>query len=189
MAAAGQATVSFGVLIPSRPVITEFIVVGQQAMVEIPNPRDVSDLSFFLLPQSPVPTNCGAVLYYSAPPYGTWEILGAVSTNVPSATLRTGWPIHESVQNVAVARLMIAIEALDTIQNLAAGGVIRGGGEDRRMFAVAVARDLFKFIASFSGSSSHGDQIVVPANIIDTWIARFESKYQRDPNFMFQERD
>eukprot|EP01084_Bolivina_argentea_P269867 458760_1 len=186
--AASPPTVPFGILIPSRPVITEFIVVGQQAMVEIPNPRDVSDLSFFLLPQSPVPANCGAVLYYSAPPYGTWEILGAVSQDVPSATLRTGWPIHEGMQNVGISRLMVGIEPLDTIHNLAAGGVIRGGGEDRRLFAVAVARNLFKFIASFSGSLSHGNEIVVPANILDTWIARFESKYQRDPNFMFQEQ-
>ncbi len=43
-------------------------------------------------------------------------------------------------------------------------GVIRGGGEDRRMLAVAVARDLFKFIASFSGSSSQGNNIVVPGD-------------------------
>eukprot|EP01084_Bolivina_argentea_P269866 458759_1 len=160
--AASPPTVPFGILIPSRPVITEFIVVGQQAMVEIPNP--------------------------SAPPYGTWEILGAVSQDVPSATLRTGWPIHEGMQNVGISRLMVGIEPLDTIHNLAAGGVIRGGGEDRRLFAVAVARNLFKFIASFSGSLSHGNEIVVPANILDTWIARFESKYQRDPNFMFQEQ-
>ncbi len=37
--------------------------------------------------------------------------------------MHIGWPIHEGMKNIGIARLMIAVQPLDTIQNLAAGGM------------------------------------------------------------------
>lgn len=68
----------FGVVIPGRPLITEFQPISDtKAVVPILNPATVTEITFFLLPSSPCPPGFGAVLYYSVNQQ-TWDILGAV---------------------------------------------------------------------------------------------------------------
>ena len=31
-----------------------------------------------------------------------------------------------------------------------------------------------------------GESLVLPMNILEKWMARFESKFRRDPNFMMK---
>lgn len=31
-----------------------------------------------------------------------------------------------------------------------------------------------------------GDYLVIPANFLDKWLTKFESKYAKDPNFMLK---
>jgi hypothetical protein len=80
-------------------------------------------------------------------------------------------------------QLGVALEPLATLQNLSAE---RSGVEDRFAFAHKIAKDLFEFMASFSSSSQPG-MMLVPTTIFDTWLQRFERKYQRDPNFFLKE--
>jgi hypothetical protein len=104
--------------------------------------------------------------------------------------LRTGWPTNEAVLSCPLVRIGVAVENLSVIQNLHSVGAMQGSGEDRRHFALQIARDLFRFMASFTqGGGSSNEMMVVPSNILERWIARFEAKYKRDPNFMFKAAD
>lgn len=62
------------------------------------------------------------------------------------------------------------------------------GVEDRFAFAHKIALDLFQYMSSFSSNDgSHGNNLmVVPMNIFDKWMERFERKYKLDPNFMMK---
>lgn len=74
---------------------------------------------------------------------------------------------------------------LETINNLS---IATSGVEDRREFAFKIARDLFEYMASFSQSGSQSGAMLVPNNIFDQWIQRFDRKYRLDPNFMMKSR-
>ncbi|CAM9552077.1 unnamed protein product [Hapterophycus canaliculatus] len=184
--------VPFGIIVPGRPVIPEFrqeAIDTSKCVTEIVNPREVDEVVFFLLPTSPVPPGHAAVLYFSVPNSTTgafehWELLGALAAGKPSGVFRTGWPTKEQMQSCGVVQLGVSIESEDTVTNLqlAAGGV-----QDRKDFALKIAKDLFQFMSSFSQSTQAGPELmVVPTNVLDRWITRFESKYSRDPNFMLK---
>lgn len=103
----------FGVVIPGRPVITEFQALDStKAVTIIQNPSTVSDLTFFLLPAAAaaIPSSCGAILYYSTPPYNTWEIIGSVSLEKPSGVFRTSWSTNEIVAASHFLQLGVSIE-------------------------------------------------------------------------------
>lgn len=40
---------------------------------------------------------------------------------------------------------------------------------------------------SFHQKSVAGDVLVVPVTALDTWMKRFQEKYERDPNFMLRQ--
>ena len=84
-----------------------------------------------------------------------------------------------------IDRRQVALEPLEGIANLA---LADGAGEERRWLGRKIARDLYKFAASFN-HSTHGDMLVVPANFIDRWIEKFEAKCRVDPGFMMKNDD
>jgi hypothetical protein len=72
----------------------------------------------------------------------------------------------------------------ETIKNLE---LVHAGVEDRYAFAQKIALDLFQYMASFSNAASTDKSLmVVPANIFDQWMERFDRKYKIDPNFMMK---
>lgn len=76
------------------------------------------------------------------------------------------------------------IYSLETIDNLA---ISASGVEDRRAFAYKIARDLFEYMASFSqNSGAQTGLMLVPNDVFDKWIQRFDRKYKLDPNFMLK---
>ena len=175
----------FGVVIAGRPVITDFAPVGDgRCVATVASPADVSELSFFLLPHSPVPAGHGAVLHYTCDG-AHWQALGAVTHAKPSGIFRTGWAMQQALRTSAALQLGVALEPLEGIANLA---LADGAGEERRWLGRKIARDLYKFAASFN-HSTHGDMLVVPANFIDRWIEKFEAKCRVDPGFMMKNDD
>ncbi|CAM9138803.1 unnamed protein product [Sphacelaria rigidula] len=183
--------VPFGVIAPGRPVISEFRVIdSSKCVTEISCPREVDEVVFFLLPNSPVPPGHAAVLYFSVPNATTgafehWEVLGAVAAGKPSGVFRTGWATNDQIRPCPVAQLGVSIESEEVVANLR---LEAGGVQDRKQFALKIAKDLFQFMSSFSNSTQAGaEMMVIPTNVLDRWITRFESKYNRDPNFMLKE--
>jgi len=173
----------FGVVVPGRPLVTDFHPLDATKAVSILDyPLSVTEITFFLLPTTPVPPGYGAILYYAVPPCDTWQILGAISPDKPSGTFRTGWSTKESMVGVERVQLGVALEPLETIHNLS---LVSSGVEDRFAFAHKIALDLFHYMTSFS-KPSPGEMMIVPTNIFDQWMERFERKYRQDPNFMMK---
>ncbi|RHY42927.1 hypothetical protein DYB38_010276, partial [Aphanomyces astaci] len=73
-------------------------------------------------------------------------------------------------------------DSVESVRNL---GIEASGLEERKSFALKIAQDLFNFMTSFS-TSTNSSMMVVPTNLLDRWMERFESKYRRDPNFMMK---
>ena len=53
----------------------------------------------------------------------------------------------------------------------------------RHEFAKRVAMDLYRFMESFNVGQA-GNQLVVPTNILDRWMQKFDAKFRRDPDFL-----
>ncbi|KAL3669452.1 hypothetical protein V7S43_005845 [Phytophthora oleae] len=145
-------------------------------VVDIVEPWQVTDLTFFLLPSSPVP------LGFGVPALQNWQLLGTVFAEKPSAIFRTSWPTHPDVANQPVLQLGVSIESLDNVKNL---GIEASGLEERKAFALKIAQDLFNYLSSFS-TSNNSSYMTIPTNLLDKWMERFEAKYRRDPNFMMK---
>uniref|UniRef100_A0A7S2V1Q5 Hikeshi-like domain-containing protein n=1 Tax=Fibrocapsa japonica TaxID=94617 RepID=A0A7S2V1Q5_9STRA len=175
----------FGLLVPGRPVQTAFRQILETKFVaDILNPQEISDVCFFTLPNFVIPEGFSVILYYSPAPFDNWSVLGALSTAKPSGVFRTGWATNESLRGASHLQLGVSIESVDVMKNL---NLDETGVEDRKQFAHKIALDLFQFMASFSQSSSQGGELmVIPTNILDRWMERFEQKYRVDPNFMMK---
>lgn len=101
----------YGVVIPGRPLITEFQPVSESKAISIiQSPGTCTEITFFLLPSSPCPPGFGCVLYFSIDQV-SWEILGAISPEKPSGTFRTGWPSNEVVVNAPFIYLGVSLES------------------------------------------------------------------------------
>lgn len=157
-------------------------------VVDIPDPSSITDLTFFLLPQSPLSRpDQAAVLYFAVGSSGSttaphWQLLGSVDLSKPSALLRTSWPTNEDVCGQPGIQLGVALESLASVQNL---GLEHSGVAERQNFALKIAQDLFDFMSSFN-TSSNQDMMLVPTNLLNRWMDRFTQKYKRDPNFMMK---
>jgi hypothetical protein len=56
--------------------------------------------------------------------------------------------------------------------------------------AVQVGLDLFNFMQSFGTVSQvGGDQLLVPANILNRWYERLSTRLRKDPDFLTRQRD
>jgi hypothetical protein len=80
-------------------------------VIELVNPVPVSEITFFLLPNAPIPPGYGAALYYSVPPFQNWEVLGCVFPDKPSGIFRTGWSTKEDMIGCPVVQLGVSIES------------------------------------------------------------------------------
>jgi len=147
-----------------------------------------------------------------------YELLGCLEpVHKPSDVFRTAWSSREEFvglapdQNVKV-NIGIEITSMDVIKNLTQGGgnmssmfgggggrnispsAANGGGgtcnDKRPIVAHKIAEDLFNFMQSFDTGGATGNQtMVVPANIFDRWLRRFQNKLQRDPNFLLRKNE
>ena len=217
---------SFVLLVPGRHVIDELEVIDSSSCgIDIEFPQTISEIVLSLLPTSPVPEGCGAVLYYSLPPYDenntldNFQVLGAVTWEKPSGIFRTAFNTLENIASLASVRFIINIESEESIKNLELENY---GVEERVFFAKKIAENLFSFMTSFSqplqnflashnatgnflGGSSYSSNggfhqgintmghssvqngneelMVIPTNILDKWLTKFENKFRLDPNF------
>ncbi len=101
----------FGIVVPGRPVITEFqLVDSTKAMTMLEQPATVPELTFFLLPTTVIPPGYGAILYYSIPPFQNWVLIGSIDPAKPSGIFRTNWATNEEVRNCPVVQLGVSLE-------------------------------------------------------------------------------
>ena len=198
----------FGVLIPGGVVRTDFVASDHSCTkftlalsgINSSNILTVSDLVFFLLPGVSLPPDHGAMLYWqivSTPaimssempmPGSTtteFELVGAIANHRPSGVFRTGWATNETLSaaisspGTVTVNLGVSIEPISSIQNM---GVIP---DQTTHVAKKIAMDLFNFMQSFDTGGGAGN-MVVPKNVFERWITRFETKARFDPNFFMK---
>lgn len=174
----------FGVVVPGRPVITEFVPLSEsKAVTTLPDPQSITELTFFMLPTTPCPPGFGCILYYSID-LSNWVLVGSVSPEKQSGIFRTGWPTNEQLAGCPAVHLGVSLEPMSTISNLE---LVGSGMEDRFNFAHKIAVDLFQYMASFQQGNAPAGMMIVPTNVFDKWMERFERKYRLDPNFMLKQ--
>jgi len=101
----------FGIIIPGRPLITEFQPLDNtKAITVIEQPSIITEITFFLLPTSPIPNGYGAILYYSLPPFQNWILIGSIDLQKPSGIFRTNWSTIEDVKKCIVVQLGVSLE-------------------------------------------------------------------------------
>ncbi|KAL7538705.1 hypothetical protein ACHAWF_006193 [Thalassiosira exigua] len=205
-----------GVLIPGGVVHTDFVpsdLSGTKFTLALTgiSGKDistVSELVFFLLPGVSLPQDHGAMLFWqivstpgtnnnmSSTPFSTaattteFELVGAIANHKPSGVFRTGWSTHDqlssalnSPSSTVTINLGVSIEPLAHVQNV---GMIK---DKTTPVAKNIAMDLFNFMQSFDTGGGGSGNMVVPKNIFDRWMARFEAKARVDPNFFMKQSD
>lgn len=79
-------------------------------MSELIAPTEVNEITFFMLPTTPIPAGYGAVLYYSVPPFTSWMVIGAITPDKQSGTFRTGWTTSEAMRGCPIVHLGVSLE-------------------------------------------------------------------------------
>ena len=196
-----------GLLVPGYPIRTDFQAIDQgKCVLTMSCPGDlaaplasVTEVGLFLMPNAPLPAGHGVLCYWQItaavskpgqPPAATgYELLGAMAPQKPSAIFQTGWAEHEQLVEISSTgvpvnvTIAVSIEPLNNIENITRK-------PERRLFvAQKVAMDLFKFLQSFDSGTGGLGNMVVPTNIFDRWLQRFENKFRRDPNFFLRSND
>lgn len=148
----------------------------------------------------PLPPDHGVQIFWSIsgvpqqpgvqPPSTGFELLGSLTPDKPSEVFRTGWSEHEQLAEImasnipTVVTIGLSIEPLNNIANVQGKNRL----EHRMFVAQKIAGDLFRYMQSFdTGGASGSGQMIVPANIFDRWMQRFETRFRRDPNFFLKE--
>ena len=177
----------FGLVVAGRNVTTDWFPTSETRCIsELSEPTLTNEITFFLLPQVSIPPGHGAVLYFSkAPMFDQWEMIGAVTPEKPSGIFRTGWSTKEDMVGCPMVQLGVSLEPYETISNLE---IMNSGVDERKEFAIKIAKDLFLYMTSFSQQTQMGEMLLVPTNILDRWIDRFQRKYSLDPNFMMKDQ-
>ena len=172
----------FGLVIPGLPVFTNFQQIAPtQWTVELPNPASINNFTFYLT--EPVQANCAVALSAAFPPaFDTIEFVGAVANEFPSDIFNTSWSLKPDKAGCAVVRILISLEAIATIAPLVEGRKLT---DIRQMYAKKVALNLFRFMESFNqNTGQYGELLMVPMDILDKWLRKFEHKFKFDPNFV-----
>jgi Protein of unknown function (DUF775) len=201
-----------GLLIPGASLKSKFIPVDASGLKfslplpasDFPGPiLSVTELVVFLLPTTRLPDSHGALFYWQVsiaespaydgahlPPGTGFELLGAVTPSKPSGVFPTKWSEHEQVVELVasgrplVVTIGVSFEPLENIFNLSAS--LADPHSSRLLVAQLVASDLFRFMQSFDTGAAGSSHMVVPCNIFDRWLKRFESRFRRDPNFFLR---
>jgi len=178
----------FGMFSPGRPVDTDFRQPEENKLLaEVSAPRECAEVVIFRLPGVELPPDTGVAVFFSAPPFETWQLLGTMRAGVHSAVFRTGWPTNGELHNVPVVQIGLSLESDAFVDNLKGE---RGSDRDvaeKTDLALGVGRDLYNYLASFSSGERGPDGeevIVLPQSALDRWLDKFARKYRKDYTFL-----
>lgn len=201
-----------GFIVPGGPVRTDFACVDPQGMKrtlqmsspgDLPSPlASVTELVCFLWPGAQLPPDHGVLLYWQItaaqspqqgmpPPSTGFELLGALTPTEPSRVFQTGWATHEQLLDImsrnipVIVTFALSVEPMAHIRNVEPENRV----EHRMFVAQKIASDLFTYMRSFDTGGASNQQMVVPTNVFDRWLQRFESRFRRDPNFFLKSQE
>lgn len=137
------------------------------------------DVCLFLAPGAVLPDGAGLAVHVQSGS-SAWEFRGYISNAQPSEVLPTAWPRESDGSRGAGAVLGLTLEPLLELANREATAVA-----SRAEFARRVAVDAFRFIASFPVTADQ-QSVVVPANALALWLAKFEHRFSQDPDYLLR---
>jgi len=178
-----------GIVASGRPVITQFQPIGGNKFTcTVASPALVPELTVFLLPafHSAAAQGFGLSVFWCKDG-ANWQLLGSVSGNKPSDIFRTGWPADPELAGCEAVQVGVAVEPLQSIEAAEGHGSPEVG---RRLHAAhGIAKDLFNYMQSFTQRHQIDgkDYLVLPTDVFNRWMSRFERRYQRDPTFFTKE--
>ena len=177
----------FGVIVPGRPMITEFNRVhgGSRFAVGIENPADVSEVVFCLLNPTTFPPSHGICLYSNTAKTDEWRLIGVLSRDSPSGIFRTGWGSVKGIRYAKSMTLGVSVES-STVTSTASS-IVRAEN-DRKDYPLKIAENIFFFLSSFSrkDAASGIEYFTVPVAALKKWLETFKEKLSRDPSFLFK---
>jgi hypothetical protein len=169
----------FGIIFEGQPVLFNFAQISEtQWTHELPNGGSVNNLTFFL--QSPLPEGFALALSASYYPFNSLEFIGAIANERPSDIIHTGWGFKQEVSSNSV-KLLISMESISNIATLVFN---KSTTDIRQVYAKKVALNLFRFMESFNKNTSQQEMLVLPCDVLDKWLLRFEAKFRVDPYFV-----
>ena len=140
---------------------------------------DVRDVCLFVPGAGLLPPGAGLALHVQAGDSG-WEYRGAVSEAQPSDVFATCWPRPEGGGQHPTAQVGVSVEPLAELATREATAVA-----SKQEFARRVALDMFRFMQSFP-TTPQGNTLLVPSNVLEMWLSKFEAKFARDPDFLLR---
>ena len=161
----------FGVVIPGFQVQLQFEEINGLHVVDLPNPRAVNNVAFFLttvLPSQEV----GAALYFSTPPFDGKEFIGAIANTRPSDIFHTGWALNPTVNTLESIKLIVEVLPLSELETAIK---LKDETHLTQGFAQKVAKNLINYLESFS-NEVNDDYVVVPLTALNKWYERFTTK-------------
>ena len=91
------------------------------------------------------------------------------------------------MKDCPAVRIGVSLETADSVSNIETA--LTQAAFDKLGFAQLVATDLANYIGSFGHATPAGDRIMVPPDVVDRWLERFERKFRQDPNFLLRPHD
>eukprot|EP01068_Selenidium_serpulae_P017475 Selendium_serpulae@DN6382_c0_g1_i3.p1 len=182
---------SLAVVVPGRPVITDFNNCEPGLWI-----CDISELCVQLLQPIPQPDAAGQEMgvgvFFSLPETpGNWEFLGVLTNNRPTDIFSTGWALNPDVARQPSIRIGLHWE---TRQSLEVKLATRPPVDAKKEMAKKVALNLFRYVESFFNSVQQEglsqDQVQrvgqILQGLLDKWFRRFEDRYAIDPLFFIR---
>ncbi|KAK9820001.1 hypothetical protein WJX72_004989 [[Myrmecia] bisecta] len=143
-----------------------------------PDYQALKEVALFLLTPGALDTSLALGLYISLGG-AEWQYRGFVSNGHPSEVMPLQWPEAPVglVMGPGMVQLGVSIEPYVEL-------VQKEGSRlaSKQEYAKRVAMDLFHFMESFS--TGNGNQLLLPSNALEQWFTKFNSKFQRDPDFL-----
>eukprot|EP00760_Papus_ankaliazontas_P025511 PhM_4_TR2755/c0_g3_i2/m.29847 len=186
---------SFGVVIPGRPPANTFECIGLSRWV-LPVSNLPSDMIVLYLTE-PLPDGATLTAYLTPQGQNSFEYLGFVTNDAPSAILRIPISFLDQHRNTDVV-LGLSLETVESARNLEESeGTSHSKQRLATQSAIAsrIVNDFTEYVGSFSRSSSAcgygprydnatGEEVLVlPSRILGQWRDRIETKMNKDAQF------
>ena len=206
------ASAPFGLILPSRPVLTEPQCISPTQFAFVcPGAPHSSHIIVFLLPGFTLPEGALAGVYIQLPGSNPgFSLLGAIGNDKQSAIFqvkdgrdpRTADTISVGSTDVTIGisieeatTLAVQLEALQASQSASRSGIlvpnkdVQSGSSTipTKILAQRIIKNAFNFLASFAGSGNGAGPEMVPLKSFQEWWTKFERRIERDPRFL--ERD
>ncbi|MCQ2821416.1 MAG: DUF775 domain-containing protein [archaeon] len=165
-----------GVIIPGTPLLTGGPVTSGSLILEVSHPKEVNNISFFLMEDLPDINSCVS-LYYSIPPYDDIIYMGLVCNTKLSDVFQTDWKTNQNVNVFDNIRIIFQYENLSYVAN---NFGLYMTEDTKKRFYKEKAQDLINFIKASNMNNPNNNQMILIKNeTIENWFKECKERYEK----------